>query len=194
MKEIIILVSGVAGTGKTTLSNLLVSELKLDHHIGLGWIRETVCAHVKEEDFPELFSFSFKPVEDVDIFHHFYKQAMQMKPSIEACLKRARREGTSVVIEGVNLIPEIIDDSLFDFHFFLQSKGEDGHKQMLLGKSHSKREIKEEDFQKIREIERKFLDLCDKNEKVYVIPAGDNQERLNKIWNIIKEEKNEILS
>jgi glycerol-1-phosphate dehydrogenase [NAD(P)+] len=194
-KALIILVTGVSGVGKSTMANLLVHELGLAHHIGLGWIREAVCTHVSREEMPELFSFSFRPIDkNLTPFQHFYKQAEQMKPATEACLRRARKEGTPIAMEGNSLIPGLIDESLFDFHFFLKTREADMHRKMLRGKTHTKRQVKDEEIDEIRKIEEEYLKCCE-GKKVHIIPACDKQERLNRILNIIREKnKNEILS
>ena len=135
----LILIGGISGAGKTTVGNALLTNLELDHSIGTGWIRQILTTQLKKEYYPELFTHSFRPITDITPFENFIKGSNSIAPAIEACLKRAKAEGTSLIIEGVYLMPGIIEDSLYDYFFMLESKGSTlEYKKMVLGNSHQK--------------------------------------------------------
>jgi len=144
----IILIGGVAGTGKTSLSNLLQFELKIDHKIGLGWIRETLCTFHNQKDFPELYNYSFNYSDPNNLDScYIFKQTELLKKSIEACINRAHREGTSLIIEGVNLIPGYIKSNYITNYFWLEMPNDfETHKKLLLGDTHANRIISDDDI------------------------------------------------
>ena len=109
-KKPIILIGGTSGTGKTTIGNILLNELSIDHSIGTGWIREITSVWIDKEKYPELFTHSFRPTTDLTPFEHFCEGTKSLLPSIKACIERARREGTSLIIEGVYLTPGLIEE------------------------------------------------------------------------------------
>ena len=150
----IVLIGGVAGTGKTTISNLLLQMLNIDHKIGLGWIRETLCTLLNKNEYPELYDYSFKTNKKNDFEKYYiFKQTEYHKPAIEACIKRAHREGTSLIIEGVCLVPGIIDDRHVTNYFWLKMPDTiEVHKKLLLGETHINRIISQDDFLAIRKV------------------------------------------
>ena len=150
----IVLIGGVAGTGKTTISNLLLQKLKIDHKIGLGWIRETLCTLLNENDYPELYDYSYKTNDINDINKYYiFKQTEYHKSAIEACINRANREGTSLIIEGVKLVPGIIETKHITNYFWLKMPSNiELHRKLLLGKTHINRIISQDDLLAIRKI------------------------------------------
>lgn len=184
-KKPIILIGGVAGTGKTTMGNLLLSSLGLDHSIGTGWIREIYSINLDKEKYPELFTHSFRPIKrGITPVENFRRGAKSLLPAIEACVKRARREGTSLLIEGVYLMPDV-DKGLYDF-FFLLKKTEDIkiYENILTGKSHNKRPIYKSDVRGSLEIEKELIGVCEKT-NTPIIPFMENEKRKEIMIDII---------
>jgi len=183
----IVLVGGIAGTGKTTLSNSLLHLLNVDHSVGLGWIREVVCQFFSKEDNPELFSYSFRPLNPhMTPYQNLLKQSILLKPFIEACIDRAKREGTSLLLEGVNLIPGVIDPNIADFHFYLRSSDDmDIFKDMIMGESHKTRKITDLDIVSLKKMEAVSIRKC-QDVDIAVIDFASNEKRLEKIISYIK--------
>ena len=114
----VILLGGAPGTGKTTLGNLLIRELGLDHHISTGFIRASVRPLLPEPEQRLLSMHAFDVGEELPelppdgtsrVFRGVLHQAIVLKPSIEACIQRAVREGIGLVIEGSHMIPGVLD-------------------------------------------------------------------------------------
>jgi len=192
-KKPIILIGGVSSSGKTTIGNALLCSIGIDHSIGTGWIREIIATQLKKEDYPELFTHSFRPTNKVTPFENFRNGTKSLLPAVEACVKRARREGTSLIIEGVYLMPDI-NKGLYDFFFFLKKKENvEEYKKMVFGKSHNKRKIFESDIEANIEIEKELVKICEKT-NTPIIPENSVERRKKIIIDIMlkkyKEDKN----
>jgi 2-phosphoglycerate kinase len=147
----IILIGGTAGTGKTTLASELSWRLGLDHRIGTGFIREIVKSQHCKEDCPELHGFTFRSQQPVA---NILAQAERLRPAIIACIERARREGTSLLVEGTHLLPSLYYDVLIDLFVVLAAPEFEEHKRRLHGPSHLHRQTTEADFANVRLIDQ----------------------------------------
>lgn len=184
-KKPIILIGGISGSGKTTIGNTLLHLLAIDHSIGTGWIREILTTQLKKEDYPELFTHSFRPITNITPFENFCKGTISLLPAVKACIKRAREEGTSLIIEGVYLMPGIIDESLYDFFFLLKGKQNlEKYKKMVFGKSHNTRTISDSDINASIKIEKELVSVCEKT-NTPIIPDMTVEERTNMIIDIM---------
>ena len=128
----IILIGGTAGTGKTTLASELSWRLSLDHRIGTGFIREIVKSQHRKEDCLELHGFTFRAEQPVA---NIAAQAERLRPAIIACIERARREGTSLLVEGTHLLPSLYHDVIVDLFVVLAAPALEEHQRRLHGPS-----------------------------------------------------------
>jgi 2-phosphoglycerate kinase len=147
----IILIGGTAGTGKTTLASELSWRLGLDHRIGTGFIREIVKSQHRKEDCLELHGFTFRSGQPVA---NIVAQAQRLRPAIIACIERARREGTSLLVEGTHLLPSLYHDVLVDLFVILEAPEFEEHKRRLAGPSHLHRQTTDADFANVRLIDQ----------------------------------------
>jgi 2-phosphoglycerate kinase len=76
-----------------------------------------------------------------------------MKPAIDACIARARTEGTSLVIEGNHLIPDLYHTAPVDLYLVLAAPAPREHRIRLHGESHNKRRLSESDIANVRRID-----------------------------------------
>jgi 2-phosphoglycerate kinase len=146
----IVLIGGSSGAGKTTLAGKLKADLGLDHFIGTGFIRAIVQSETTPEDDPELFSMTFQSPDPVA---HIVLQARRLHRAVASCIDRARREGTSIVIEGTHLIPELYHDAAVDLYFVLRAPDAIAHAEWVRGDTHSHRTVDEGDLANIRLID-----------------------------------------
>jgi len=183
----IILIGGISGSGKTTIGNTLLNLLAIDHSIGTGWIREILTTQLNKEDYPELFTHSFRPITNITPFENFCSGTKSLLPAVKACIKRARREGTSLIIEGVYLMPDIIDENLCDFFFLLKGKRDvEQYKKMVFGKSHNTRKIYDADIKANVNIEKELINICKKTDTP-IIPDMTVEERTTMLIEIMLE-------
>jgi 2-phosphoglycerate kinase len=151
MVKPIVLIGGTAGTGKSTLGRKLCCEMGIDHRLGTGFIREIAKNYHSPTAAPDLYSFTFRARRPVD---HLIAQARILKPAIDACIARARNEGTSLLIEGNHLIPDLYRDAAVDLYVVLSVPDADEHRTRLHGQSHTRRRVSEDDFANVRRIDQ----------------------------------------
>jgi 2-phosphoglycerate kinase len=147
----IILIGGTAGTGKTTLAGELSWRLGLDHRIGTGFIREIVKSQHRREDCLDLHGFTFRAEQPVA---NIVAQAERLRPAIIACIERARREGTSLLVEGTHLLPSLYYAVMVDLFVVLAAPEFAEHQRRLRGPSHLHRQTTDADFANVRLIDQ----------------------------------------
>jgi 2-phosphoglycerate kinase len=170
----IILVGGTAGTGKTTLASELTWRLGLDHRIGTGFIREIVKSQHRMEDCRELHGFTFRAEQPVA---NIVAQAQRLRPAIIACIERARREGTSLLVEGTHLLPSLYHNVDVDLFVMLAAPDFEEHKRRLHGPSHLHRQTTDADFANVRLIDQ-YLASEARHWGVRYEPYGSGVEKL----------------
>jgi 2-phosphoglycerate kinase len=147
----IILIGGTAGTGKTTLAAELSWRLGLDHRIGTGFIREIIKSQHHKEDCLELHGFTFRSQQPIA---NIIAQAQRLKPAVMACIERALREGTSLLVEGTHLLPSLYNDVAVDLFAVLAAPEPEEHRRRLRGPSHLHRQTTDADFANVRLIDQ----------------------------------------
>lgn len=153
----IVLIGGSNGSGKTHLSRKLSEALGIDHRIGTGFLREVVRSESSPEREPTLFTFSFQPPDPVGVLRW---QAERLRPAIHACIARARAEGTSLVIEGTHLLPDLFAGHPdIDAYLVLRTpRVAEVHQGRLVGGSHLLRQLSARDHEAIATIDRHYAD------------------------------------
>ena len=160
----VILLGGSPGTGKTTLGNLLVRQLGLDHHLSTGFIRSSIRPLLSEPDQQLLGMHAFDVGEALPetasdgtsrVFRGVLHQATMLKPSIEACVRRAVREGIGLVVEGSHMIPGVLDPE--ELGVTLMCVLDVPDRQMLwsraLSPAHSRRQLDEAQLERLLELQ-----------------------------------------
>ncbi len=159
MHKPIILIGGTAGTGKTTLAHNLCSLLNIDHRLGTGFIREIVRSQTTPEKDECLFEYTFRADDPVA---HLVHQSERLYNSINACIDRAKREGTSLVIEGNHLIPRLYYNHAVDLYVVLSTPNLDIHQRQLQGLTHAARELTSSDIDNVRKIGTYLEQECER--------------------------------
>jgi 2-phosphoglycerate kinase len=143
----IVLIGGPSGAGKSTLARQLDCHFGFDHRLGLGFVREVVRSQTDQDRDPLLFLYSFGGPNPTATL---IQQAERLRPAVEACVERARREGTSLILEGTQLLPALYHDHPYVTHFLvLEAPSGQEHQQRLLGSSHANRHLDGETMRQI---------------------------------------------
>lgn len=173
MKNKIVLIGGVAGTGKTTIAKELAYRYGFYHRLGTGFIREIVKTETKN---PVLDSHTYV-MSSKQAYHHLVDQTLVLKDSINACINRANDEGTSIVLEGNHLIPWVLENPNVTHSIILYVDDKEKHWKLLNGKSHKERFISDDDFKRVREMQYSLICLAEKN-GVHLIESGKDMNRV----------------
>jgi 2-phosphoglycerate kinase len=115
---LVILIGGATGVGKSTIATHLAHRLGIVRVVATdGSIREVMRSMLSAELMPTLHVSSFQtdtvvrePTRRSDaLVAGFREQTAAVSVGIEALIKRAAGDGTSIVIEGVHVVPGFFD-------------------------------------------------------------------------------------
>ena len=146
-KPYVILVGSASGIGKSTISAELAKRLEIKHLVETDFIREVVRGIIDEDYAPALHKSSFdaykvlrskKYFEDKNelINAGFVEHASFVVPAIEKVISRAISDYDDIIIEGVHLVPGLINTEKFkndaSIHFFVLKSDEESHKNRFV--------------------------------------------------------------
>ncbi len=147
-KPYVILIGSASGIGKSTIASELAKTLGIKHLIETDFIREIVRGIIGPEYAPALHKSSFDAyvtIRDKDrykgdnkslISAGFEEHASFVIPAIEKVIQRAVADFDDIVIEGVHLVPGLINTEQFkddaSLHFFVLTADEEVHKERFV--------------------------------------------------------------
>jgi 2-phosphoglycerate kinase len=116
-KPVVILLGGTTGAGKTSLALEVARRLGISRVLSTDSIRQVMRIMLSPELMPALHTSSFEahrktPVqisEDDPEVEGFMAQATVVSVGARAIIERAIEENTSLVLDGVSLVPGLID-------------------------------------------------------------------------------------
>lgn len=121
---LIVLIGGVTGSGKSTISSELAYRMDIGRVQSTDMMREIIRAYLTPEAVPTLGYSSFEawlglpaPAEEQaeqvnPVIAGFLSQFMTMKPALGAAVARAVKERHDLIIEGVHIAPSLLDLAL----------------------------------------------------------------------------------
>jgi 2-phosphoglycerate kinase len=120
-QPLIVFLAGTTGVGKSTLASLLAQRLGITRVIATDVIRQVLRAFFSHEFMPAVHYSAFEAgkavellaeeTEDPDIVG-FAQQAESVGTGVSAIIDRACKEATPMVVEGVHLVPGVLDPDL----------------------------------------------------------------------------------
>lgn len=146
-KPYVILIGSASGIGKSTIAARLAKELNIKHLIESDFIRAVVRGIIGKEYAPALHSSSYEAYKNLrnkskyDNYEElvsagFDEHASYVIPALEKVIRRAITDFDDVIIEGVHLVPGLIDIEQFyddaNIYFFILSSDEESHKQRFV--------------------------------------------------------------
>lgn len=202
-KPYVILIGSASGIGKSTIAAELAKQLNIKHLIESDFIRAVVRGIIGKEYAPALHSSSYDAYkhlrnknryEDYDdlVSAGFDEHASYVIPALEKIIQRAITDYDDIVIEGVHLVPGLIDIEQFtDFaniYFFILSSDEESHKERFVKRAiQIHRGGKQLDFFKEnRIIHNHLLKQAVKN-NVEIINTETIEKSLDQILSIINK-------
>ena len=146
-KPYVILIGSASGIGKSTIAAKLAKELNIKHLIESDFIRAVVRGIIGKEYAPALHSSSYEAYKNLRnksnynsyeelVSAGFDEHASYVIPALEKVIRRAITDFDDVIIEGVHLVPGLIDIEQFyedaNIYFFILSSDEESHKQRFV--------------------------------------------------------------
>jgi 2-phosphoglycerate kinase len=115
---VVVLIGGATGVGKSTIATQLAARLGVVRVVASDAVREVMRAMLTEALMPTLYTSSFdadsalrepppRPADKVIV--GFREQAAAVAVGVQALIRRAVVEGTSIVIEGAHVVPGFFD-------------------------------------------------------------------------------------
>jgi 2-phosphoglycerate kinase len=119
-RPVIVIIGGATGTGKSTLATELAYRLGISRITSTDVVRQVMRAFFSPALMPSLHFSSFEagggmkmPMPDPDqgdrALYGFIQQAEQVAVGVVAVVERAVLEGLSTVVEGVHLVPGLVE-------------------------------------------------------------------------------------
>lgn len=208
MKPYVILIGSASGIGKSTIASEISKKLQIKYLIESDFIREIVRGIIGEDYAPALHHSSYNAYSTLRnqsnydsneklIEAGFEEHASFVIPAIENVIKRSIKDNDSIIIEGVHLIPGLINTEQFvndaNVYFFILTIDKEEHQKRFIKRAiEIKRGGKQLDY---FEENRIINDTLIKNANSLNVPVIDNtnmDKAVGKIMQYIHEVKKEV--
>lgn len=202
-KPYVILIGSASGIGKSTVAAELAKELNIKHLIESDFIRAVVRGIIGNEYAPSLHSSSYDAYKNIRnksrytsydelVSAGFDDHAAYVIPGLEKIIQRAITDYDDIIIEGVHLVPGLINIEQFmdyaNIYFFILSSDEESHKERFVKRAvQIHRGGKQLDFFKENRIIHDHLLSQAKANDVNVINATSIDKTLDQILGIINK-------
>ncbi len=146
-KPYVILIGSASGIGKSTIAAELARKLNIKHLIESDFIRAVVRGIIGKEYAPALHSSSYDAYKHIRnknrytsydelVSAGFDDHASYVIPGLEKIIQRAITDYDDIIIEGVHLVPGLINTEQFEdyanIYFFILSSDEESHKERFV--------------------------------------------------------------
>jgi len=199
---LVVLIGGAVGVGKSTIATHLAHRLGIVRVVQTdGSIREVMRAMLSAELMPALHVSSFQtdqavrePTRRSDaLVAGFREQTQAVSVGIEAMIKRAVTEGTSIVIEGVHVVPGFFDvasyrDQLVAVPLVLEIDDEERHLNHFAVRETGVRPAERyaQNFDKIRRLQR-YIKTQALSHGVPIVPNHSFDQALSAVLDHVME-------
>jgi 2-phosphoglycerate kinase len=133
---IMVFIGGATGTGKSTVATELAYRFGITRVTSTDFVRQTMRAFFSSDFMPSIHQSSFEagdvyPDADDPLAFGFLQQARNVLVGVRASSERALEEGWSLVLEGVHLVPGMVElprpDLAVSVFVVLSIEGEEEH-------------------------------------------------------------------
>ncbi|MDI9618957.1 3H domain-containing protein [Methanothermobacter sp.] len=209
-KPYVILIGSASGIGKSTVASELAKELNIKHLIETDFIREIVRGIIGPDYAPALHKSSFDAyttLRDKERFRNnnieslicagFEEHASFVIPAVEKVIERAVADSDDVAIEGVHLLPGLLNIEKFEeiasIHFFVLSAEENVHKERFVKRAMEvKRGGKHLEYFRENRVIHDYLVRKAREHDVPVINNDDIKCTIKRMLSFIRENCTEV--
>ena len=200
-KPYVILIGSASGIGKSTIAAELAKTLNIKHLIESDFIRAVVRGIIGKEYAPSLHSSSYDAYKNIRnksrytsyddlVSAGFDDHASYVIPALEKIIQRANTDYDDIIIEGVHLVPGLINTEQFrdyaNIYFFVLSSDEESHKERFVKRAvQIHRGGKQLDFFKENRIIHDHLLKRAEENNVNIIKTTSIDKTLDRIMSII---------
>lgn len=185
---VIILLGGVFGVGKTTLSYNLSRSLGIKQRTSVGVISKTL-----QYLYPG--TKSIRTLDNLERdkcnYKIFLKQSFLMCSIVNYILRIARKDGVDYIIDGVQLLPKFIKFRKNILYLFLKCSSEKKLMQRLVNSTSHRNRYREtslEQVKKLISLQQFFVDSIKESKNVRIIDEDKSEEDVTKeALEVIKE-------
>jgi 2-phosphoglycerate kinase len=133
-----VFIGGATGTGKSTVATELAYRFGITRVTSTDFVRQTMRAFFSDDFMPSIHQSSFEagdafPDADDPLEFGFLSQARNVLVGVRASSERALEEGWSLVLEGVHLVPGMVElpqpDRAVSVFVVLAIEDEDEHRR-----------------------------------------------------------------
>ena len=203
-EPLIILIGGASGVGTSSMAFELANRLGLKNIIGTDMIREVMRKIISEELNPVIHKSSFDAYESVRtpairvdaVVEGFISHVDVVNVGIEAIIERSLKEGISIIIEGVHVVPGFIREDLIKkgnvIMFTLTIDDEEMHRQRFYTRCRQpwvKRSLEHymDNFKPIRKTQEFLIDQAEIDD-AHIINNSDFKNTIDLMVNDIIEQ------
>lgn len=189
---LVVLIGGPTGAGKSTLSLELASRMEITQVVSTDTIREMMRTMFSVKLLPAVHRSSYLAgrklrlppgSESDEVLVGFHQQSMLVSVGVEAMIKRAVQENVDLIVNGVHILPGLLDKSEFPdaciVEFVVSVSNREEHMQRFLRRQRTaqKRKAKTylQNFENICKI-RDYILECAGEENVPVIDNIDTDQ------------------
>lgn len=198
-RPLVVLLGGVTGVGKSTVASQLANRLGITRVIATDQVRQVVRAFFSHEFMPAVHHSSFDVGLVLDDLKDgreptvagFLRQVEAIAPGIDALMERAVSERTSMVVEGVHLVPKALDARLRERAITAQAllavrdeQAHRGHFHLRAVQAPRPPERYLEAFERIRTLQDYLIERADAA-SVPVIDQGGLEATLKQVMEIV---------
>jgi len=198
-KPIFLLLGGSTGVGKTSIAVDVARRLEISHVIGTDSIRQIMRLMFSRDLLPEIHSSTYDAYESREagsepgdpVIAAFRDQAQKIAVGVHALLDRALEENYSMMIEGVNVVPGLLDLEAYKgrahvIMLVVAGLNEKSYRSRFQGRADEARERAAEryleHFDQILAIQDHVLSECE----VHGTPIIDNVHLENAVLSVIR--------
>lgn len=208
IKPYVILIGSASGIGKSTIASEISNKLNIKYLIETDFIREIVRGIIGSDYAPALHKSSYDAYttlrdsinydsEEKLIEAGFEEHASFVIPAIEKVIKRSVKDKESIVIEGVHLVPGLINTEQFkndaNVYFFILTADKEAHQERFISRAIAiKRGGAQLDYFRENRIINDALIRKARSLSVPVINNKSMDKTLKKIFQIINEISEEV--